>query len=71
VSFNVLITSRVDKFNYCEWPWKQMEVGDLVEIEDMTPKSILRGMIRKHSQRTWQRFKTKTINGNLHVWRIA
>jgi len=55
------------------WPWKDMAVGNLVKIGDDM------GVDRKYAQinchvygnSAGKAFRTRTIDGVLHVWRIA
>jgi hypothetical protein len=52
------------------WPWKNMEVGDLVRITD--PQMICKAQVSCHVYRrfTEKKFQTRTIDQVLHVWRI-
>jgi hypothetical protein len=52
------------------WPWKDMKVGDMVRIKDkeIAKKAVTRAHVygRPHGIT----FRTQTINGVLHIWRL-
>lgn len=52
------------------WPWKDMNVGDLVRIND--PEIIHRARMNCHNygHANGLKFTAKTIDGVLHVWRV-
>lgn len=53
-----------------KWPWTLMEVGDCAIIDD--PEIIKKAQLSCHvygRQRGWK-FKTKTKEDGLYVWRI-
>jgi hypothetical protein len=60
-----------DKPHRISWPWKDMGVGDMVEIAD--PAIASKAQIRCHvyGKLNGLKFSTQTIDGVLHVWRTA
>jgi hypothetical protein len=67
---DVPIVESVTNGGRIEWPFRDMEVGDCVQIDD--PAIMNKAQMRCH---VWARvnqraFKTKTIAGVLHIWRI-
>ena len=54
-----------------KWPWRDMQVGDLVKIDD--PKLRPRAQVCCHvyGRGAGMKFRTETIDGVLHVWRVS
>ena len=53
------------------WPFKDMEVGDSVDIPHEDVKRA-RGACTSYAQATGKRFTTRTVEGQkLRVWRYA
>lgn len=53
------------------WPWSRMEPGDLVTIEDQGMAGRAQVICHVYGRQNNRKFKTKTIDGVLHVWRIS
>lgn len=52
------------------WPWKDMKIGDMVRIKD---KEIAKKAVsRAHGYGIHRglEFRSQTINGVLHIWRL-
>jgi hypothetical protein len=57
-----------------DWPWKEMEVGDriVLDVGDMgRPNAKTTVTVHAYASKANKRFKTKTINNQLNVWRVA
>lgn len=63
-------TKSVNPTTRIKWPWRHMEVGDLVKISDRD--LALKAQVRAHvyGMPYGIKFSTKTIDGILHVWRV-
>lgn len=56
-----------------EWPFKDMKVGDCVIFERDTDPKILKKAYNYqflYASRHNKKFKYKTIDGQLHIWRV-
>jgi len=60
-----------EKGKAIKWPWKDMEVGDLVRIDDKSIMQKAQVYCHAYGRPIGYKFKTQTIDGVLHVWRIA
>ena len=53
-----------------EWPWRNMQPGDVVKINDANLAAKAQVNCHVYGRTTGMIFKTKTIDGVLHVKRI-
>ena len=53
------------------WPWKDMKPGDLVRIHEKDLAHGARAAAHNYANRKGLTFRTKNIDGVLHVWRTA
>ena len=53
-----------------KWPWKKMEVGDMVVVTDPLKFNSCNATISQHAKTYGKKFTTRQINGVLHVWRV-
>ena len=53
------------------WPWKNMDVGDLVRIGE--PELMAKAQVSCHlyARAACMKFTTRQIDGVLHVWRVS
>ena len=52
------------------WPWKDMNVGDLVKIDDVKIIHKARANCNIYGNPIGKKFTARTIDGVLHVWRV-
>ena len=64
-------TKPGDKPDRISWPWKDMDVGDMVKIEAKTLELKAQVTCHIHGRQSGKKFATQTIGGVLHVWRTA
>lgn len=53
-----------------DWPWKRMEIGDMVKINDANLLTKAQVNCHVYGRLTMKKFSTKKIDGVLHVWRL-
>ena len=57
-----------------DWPWKEMSVGDKIVLDAgdfgrPSPRTAV--TVHSYASKANKIFRTKTIDGQLNVWRIA
>jgi hypothetical protein len=53
------------------WPFRDMSVGDVVRIDDKKLQPKAQVMCHVYGRLDGMKFKTKTIDGQLNIWRIS
>ena len=56
--------------NRTRWPWKEMDVGDMVAVTDPLKFNSCNVTLSQHAKAYGKKFTTRQINGVLHVWRV-
>ena len=53
-----------------KWPFNKMEVGDCVKVHEFALMTKAQGYCHVYATKTNKKFKTKKIDGVMHIWRI-
>jgi len=53
------------------WPWKDMDIGDSVLIENQNLISKAQVSCHVYARQTGKKFSTQTTEVGLRVWRVA
>lgn len=62
---------QVNQTTRVKWPWRNMEIGDLVKVSDKDLAAKAQSRAHVYGMPYGKKFATKTIGGVLHVWRTA
>jgi hypothetical protein len=62
---------EIDAYERISWPFKEMSVGDVVRIDDASLQYKAQVACHVQGKKVNMKFKTKTLNGILNIWRVA
>lgn len=57
----------------CKWPFRNMNIGETIPMNDMHGKTIffVQRTVHRYASESGKKFKTKTSDGVLYVKRVS